>query len=134
MPIEIEYLEDDHTVIARMLGHISTDDINAMIDKEVEERIAAEPEKTLHAIYDVTHFDWTFQEFIKYITGVRKEPRAIPRAGHVYEHFVGTNAWVNNLRTWWKQHMGKETTAFVSVAEALAYIRRETKKDDVAAS
>lgn len=122
MPIEIERLDGEDIVIMRMIGFLTNEDITNTITLEVTDRVKDKPDMHLHAIYDVTDFEWTFTEFINYIKQ-KPSSQANPVAGAVSEHFVGTSQWVNQLRTWWQKQLGKQTTAFTSIDDALNYIR-----------
>ncbi|MEM9954276.1 MAG: hypothetical protein AAF846_21885 [Chloroflexota bacterium] len=124
MPIEIEYI-DDNIIIMRMIGFLTNDEITTTIEKEVRQRVAGKPDFTLHAIYDVTEFEWSFAEFINYIKQ-RAPERSRENEGTVHEHFVGNSQWVQQLRTWWQKQLGKETTAFISMDDAIAYARSIT--------
>lgn len=125
MPIEVKVIENENIVILKMIGLLTTDEITDTIAKEVAGRIKNQPDKVIHAIYDVTQFEWTFQEFIKYVT-TRVEPQPDNSNGKVQEHFVGRSQWVQQLRTWWRKKIGKETTAFNSIESARDYIRRQS--------
>ena len=121
MPIEVEFIEEENTVIMNMIGLLTTEEITATIRTQLDDRMQDKPGEVLHAIYDVTEFEWTFEEFIKYI---KSAPSASQGSdGKVQEHFVGTSRWVQQLRTWWKKRTGKETTAFSSMEDARQYIR-----------
>jgi|GEM_PF-4521741 len=124
MPIEVEVIESENTVILKMIGLLSTDEITNTIAEEVAARVKNQPDRVLHAIYDVTEFEWTFQEFVKYVS-MRGKPQSNEGDGTVREHFVGTSQWVQQLRTWWRKQLGKETTAFSSIDSAREYIRRQ---------
>lgn len=124
MPILVEYV-DDNIVIMRMVGFLTNGEITSTIQNEVSQRVENKPDVTLHAIYDVTDFEWTFMEFIKYIKQ-RPSAKREPNQGTVHEHFVGTSQWVSQLRTWWKKNLNKETTAFSNMDNAIQYVRDNT--------
>ena len=128
MPIHIERIQENIFVF-KMVGNIPTHEIVAAIADNLVAEIKTKPIE-LHAIYDVTEFDWDFEQFMTYIKGTKSESSDSPNeplAGIIHEHFVGSNKWVLNLRTWWQKHMQKETTAFTSIELAVQYINDRTQ-------
>ncbi|MEL7434039.1 MAG: hypothetical protein AAFN11_08820, partial [Chloroflexota bacterium] len=104
-------------------GNIPADDIVKAIEDNLSSVIRTQPIE-LHAIYDVTEFDWTFDQFISYIKtkNASVELEEQNDVGTLREHFVGRNNWVSNLRTWWQKKQQKQTTAFTNLDDAINYI------------
>lgn len=132
MPIKVEHLQDN-IIVFRMIGNIPSADIVSTIQTELISRIKDEP-VTLHAIYDVTEFAWDFPQFIEYIKSKKSSAPDDDLTGTLYEHFVGQNTWVTNLRTWWMKNFNKETSAFTSIDYAVDYINELTAKHDSASA
>ena len=132
MPIESHLIQDENILIVKLIGFIPATEISQFVADEIFERVNDNPEKFLNIIYDVTEFEWTFVEFANYLKAYTK-PKPDNIVNIVQEHYVGKSQWIANLRTWWKQHAGKDTTAFTTVEDALEYIRRKAKQDGFSA-
>lgn len=121
MPIEIDRIQDN-IILFKMIGNIPADDIVKAIEDNLTSVVRTQPIE-LHAIYDVTEFDWSFDQFINYIkTKNASVELGEQEVGTVHEHFVGRNSWVINLRTWWQKKLQKQTTAFTNLDDAINYI------------
>ena len=126
MPINVNYHDTaNRIIIIEMIGVPTANDVDNLIRDEIVPYVQANAPHHVNLIFDITNFDWTFQDFARYLGMAKERHGREGRPSTVTQHFVGSNMWVNNLRSWWKKHYGDDTGVFTSLDDALEYIYQQ---------
>ena len=123
MPIEVNFHDlDNRIVVINMIGVPTAQDVDDLMKIQIIPYVQSQAPEHVHLIFDVTNFNWTFQDFARYLGMAKERHNREGRPKTVHQHFVGSNAWVSNLRSWWQKHYDDETTVFTNLDDALNYI------------
>jgi hypothetical protein len=125
MPIIIEYQEEQHIAIAKMVGNLAAEEIDTTLKGELAEFIKKYSPERVDIIFDVYQFEWDFQQFVKYLTltAERRKTQGFPP--NLVQHYVGRNQWLQNFRTWVGKKFGDTINTFGTLEDALHFIASE---------
>jgi len=122
MPITAEH-NDHNILIVRFDGKCPIEDINTLFLKTVFPLCHAIQPKTMHILYDITKLDWTFTEFVDYLTSVRqrREQNVVPE--NIAQYFLGSSQWADILRDWLNKQYQAQMEVFTDLESALNHIK-----------
>lgn len=125
MPIYYDHVEAD-IIIIKYDGDVTLEETLEPLHKVIAITQVIDPE-TVHVIYDVRTLGLSFNDFIGYVaaTSQRRREGLVPT--NMKQYFVGTNHWIESLRTWFGKQHHIEMGYFTDLDAALAFIRQQRK-------
>ena len=125
VPIIIEYQEEQHIAIAKMVGNLAAEEIDSTLKGELADFIRKYSPERVDIIFDVYQFEWDFQQFVKYLTLTAERRKSQGFPPNLVQHYVGRNQWLQNFRTWVGKKFGDSINTFGTLEDALQFITSE---------
>lgn len=121
MPVTHRIEEGHQTVVFTLAGKCTAEELQAQIVEYGIPYLYMLQPIVGHLIFDITHFDIEFIDFVKYLAKAR-ERRETDTTPQATQHFVGDSPWFQSFRNWLNTNFDEQVTTHESIAEALAYI------------
>ena len=122
--IQVEFREDELVAIVHMVGNPEASELEDTIRSAMIPILAKHQPETVNIVWDVRAFEWTFKQFIDFISLARKRRADNETPMNFKQYYVGQNTWAQNFRTWLKRNFNEDTGFFNELDEALIYIQK----------